>query len=280
MSDREPLEAECGTAAATSYPRSTADRNRLALERYLAALGCVAEQRPSPVSAARGDLGRRLENATVADVMTNDVVSVPEDAPFQQIVDALVQNRIDAVPIVDPRRKVLGVVSASDLLAKLVTGTDQRSRVGGRHAARGRAQAETARDLMNAPPITTTPSTPVVEVARIAAVARVHRLPVVDPAGVLVGVVSRSDLLRVLRRADREIREHLVDDVLAREIELDQLTIEVEVRDGIVTLSGEVDRKSRVASLLAAVHPVAGVVGVHNQLTHRFDDTLLAVPDA
>ena len=133
---------------------------------------------------------------------------------------------------------------------------------------------------MTAPPIITTSDTPVVEAARIAAVSRVRRLPVVDRPGVLVGIVSRSDLLRVFRRDDEEIREHLVDDVLAREIELDQLTVEVEVRDGIVTLCGEVDRKSRAASLVAAVHSVAGVVGVHDQLSYRFDDTLLDLPDA
>lgn len=279
MSDRERFDAvHDAVVADPSSFHPTAGRNQVALERYLAALGVAAGQIPSPPGAIGGDVRWRLENSTVADVMTHDVVSVPEATPFQQLVDKLVQHRIGAVPVVDTKHKVLGVVSASDLLGNVVTGVDPRAGLRGRHAVR--ARAETARELMSAPPITTTPGTPVVEVARIAAAARVRRLPVVDPSGVLVGIVSRSDLLRVFRRDDKEIREYLVDDVLAREIELDQLAVEVEVHDGIVSLRGEVDRKSRVAALLAAVHTVAGVVGVRNQLTYRFDDTLLEVPDA
>lgn len=286
MSDREHIDD--ALAAATSAPRPPAERNQLALQRYLAALGRVTPQRPCSGKAAGGDGGWRLENGTVADVMTRDVISVPADASLREIVDTLVRHGVGAVPVVDPHRMLVGVVSASDLLGPLVTAPDPPGEItrphaarpkAGRHAGEGTTHAETARELMTAPPITTTPDTSVVEAARTAAAAGVHRLPVVGPPGDLVGIVSRSDLLRVLRRDDEAIRAHLVDNVLAREIELDQLAIEVEVHEGVVTLCGEVDRKSRVGSLLAAVHSVAGVVDVHDQLTYRFDDTLLQLPD-
>jgi CBS domain-containing protein len=63
-------------------------------------------------------------NAIVKDVMTTDVISVREDAPFEAIAAALRQRRVSAVPVIDDLSRVIGVVSESDLLAKLALGVD------------------------------------------------------------------------------------------------------------------------------------------------------------
>jgi CBS domain-containing protein len=282
MSDPKRFESEREARAATTrHLGPTAERYQSALERYLAAVGYAAEHEPTPPGATHGALYWQLSNITVADVMNPAVVAVPENAPFKQIVDTLARHRIDAVPVIDPQRKVLGVVSTSDLLAKVVTSTDPHARIKARQAApkatRRKARAESARELMTTPPITATPDVSIVEAARIAAAARVRRLPVIDASGSLVGIVSRFDLLRVFQRTDAEIHRHLVD-TLAPQIERDQLAVEMDVTDGIVTLRGEVDRKSRAAGLLGVVRSVAGVIGVHDELTYRFDDTFFPPP--
>jgi CBS domain-containing protein len=55
----------------------------------------------------------------VDDVMTKDVVSVREDAPYRAVVDLLIGRRVSAVPVVDRAERVIGVVSEADLLHKV-----------------------------------------------------------------------------------------------------------------------------------------------------------------
>jgi len=271
-----------GQQARSSTPgRSgqTTERYRSALDRYLAA---VAGEGPIPDSTSAGTLYWNIENNLVRDVMTSKVTSVTEDASFKQIVEALGARRISAVPVVDDGRRVLGVVSESDLLTKVVTAGSISARVPGRRServqARRKSNAETARELMSAPAITVHPDDSIVHAARIAAIEHVRRLPVVDHAGTLVGIVTRSDLLRVFLRTDDRIRHHVVSSVLVGQFSLDASAIDVAVQDGVVTLTGQVERRLLISPLLDAVRATAGVVGVHDELTYRIDDTVLPAP--
>jgi CBS domain containing-hemolysin-like protein len=58
--------------------------------------------------------------------MAHAVVSVDEDATFKEIVETLARRRVSAVAVIDGERKVIGVISESDLLAKMVAGGDPR----------------------------------------------------------------------------------------------------------------------------------------------------------
>ena len=64
-------------------------------------------------------------NALVRDVMTASVVTADKNTTFEAIAAALRQHRISAVPVVDAENRVTGVVSESDLLAKLALGIDE-----------------------------------------------------------------------------------------------------------------------------------------------------------
>jgi CBS domain-containing protein len=208
---------------------------------------------------------------------------VHEDASFKEIVDTLARHRVSAVPVVDAEEKVLGVVSESDLLAKVVAGGDPRARIRGGHGTkaltRRKAHGEVARELMSAPAVTTRAEASVVHAARAAAMAHVRRLPVVDAAGVLVGMVTRSDLLRVFLRDDEELRTHIVA-VFAGQFCIDTSAVEVAVHDGVVILTGQVDRRALVAPLLDSVRTTAGVVDLHDNLIYRVDDTVSPSPRA
>jgi CBS domain-containing protein len=254
----------------------TSDRYSSALARYVAAVGDVAEHEAGHGSPLSEELRWNIEQNLVRDVMTRRVVCVSEDATFKEIVDLLARHRISAVPVVDAELRVVGVVSESDLLANVVAGGDPRARIGTGHSARVQARrksrAETAGELMNSPAVTTSPDISVVHAARAAAMAYVRRLPVVDANGTLVGIVARSDLLRVFLRDDEKIRAHLVE-VLADQFCID--TVTVDVHDGVVTLLGQVERRLLITALVEAVRATAGVVGVHDNLTYRVDDRYL-----
>jgi CBS domain-containing protein len=149
-------------------------------------------------------MGRR-----VRDVMTPQVLTVDEQAPFKEIVALMDECRISALPVLDEKGRVVGIVSEADLLLKeefpegpaggrLLQGRRQREE-------RAKAAGDTAVELMTAPAVTIGPDATVTEAARLLHRHGIKRLPVVDPAGPLLGIVSRADLLKVFLRADAEI---------------------------------------------------------------------------
>ena len=91
-----------------------------------------------------GDLYWNIENNLVRDVMARTVYSVTEETPFKEIVDILARHRISAVPVIDADHRVVGIVSESDLLAKVVAGGDPRPHIKGGHATKVRDEAQVA----------------------------------------------------------------------------------------------------------------------------------------
>jgi CBS-domain-containing membrane protein len=119
---------------------------------------------------------------------------------------------------------------------------------------------------MTTPVITIHPDAPVGAAARLMNGHRIRRLPVVDPSGKLIGIVSRRDLLSVFLRPDEEIAAE-VHGMLTGILLAEPDGVTVKVRDGIVTLSGTLAREDLipVAERLAA--GVDGVVTVACKLT-------------
>ena len=96
---------------------------------------------------------------------------------------------------------------------------------------------------MTAPAVTVGPDATVSEAARLLRHG-IKRLPVVDPAGPLLGIVSRADLLKVFLRPDADIAREIRQEVLLRSMWMDPDTVVVDVRDGVVTLTGQLERRA------------------------------------
>ncbi|MEV4482496.1 CBS domain-containing protein [Micromonospora coxensis] len=215
----------------------------------------------------------------VGDVMTREVVTVGEETPYRQIVDTLIRHGISAVPVVDGFRRVLGVVSEADLLHKVerAGNPDERRIFEGRRrrTAREKADALVAKELMTAPAVTTFPGSTLPSAARLMDRETVKRLPVLDDLGRLVGIVTRSDLLRVHLRTDAEIREDVVQEVLRRVLAVRDGLVTVQVRAGEVTLDGRLDRRSAADLAVRLAGQVSGVVRVVDRIGYDVDDTIL-----
>src|SRR5512140_920249 len=136
---------EEAAAAAVRDTGPAPDRYYNALLNYLQVMSHDRlAARPDP-ALAWPDPAPRLWPATlVGDVMTEAVVTAHEGAVFKEIVAALARNKIRAVPVIDDARKVVGIVSASDLIYHVVAGPSARTR--NRHAAE-MAHAGTAAEL-------------------------------------------------------------------------------------------------------------------------------------
>jgi CBS domain-containing protein len=276
MSDRQRV-GTAQEAPADAATRTGPVRYESALARYLAVVGGSRQHERRTDETPRDELYWNIENNLVRDVMTREVICVSADATFKDIVETLEKHRVSAVPVVDDETKVVGIVSESDLLAKVVAAGGPRLRIRGRSTRverRRKSHAETARELMHSPAVTTRPEASVVHAARTAALAHARRLPVTDAAGTVVGIVTRSDLLRVFLREEEAIFKHL-HDLFAAQWCIDTSAVDIAVHDGIVTLTGEVERRSLVVPLVDAVRTTAGVVGVHDNLRYRHDDTFI-----
>jgi CBS domain-containing protein len=209
---------------------------------------------------------------TVQDVMTKTVVVVDDSTPFKEMVELMDEFRVSALPVLDAGRRVVGIVSEADLLLKeeraehrLVVGKRRRTE-------QAKAEGLVASEIMSKPATTIGPDAALAEAARLMHRQGIKRLPVVDSEGRVLGIVSRADLLRVFLRSDDEIREDVIRNVLERTLWIDRHTIEVRVRDGVVTLQGTAERKSLIPIIVEFVEEVDGVVGVVNRLTFEFDD--------
>lgn len=206
---------------------------------------------------------------TVDDVMTCRVVAVTRRASFKEIVRALEQWHVSAVPVVEDGTRVVGVVSEADLLRKEEHRDDGPPPVGASAASR-RAAAPTAEELMTSPAVTVRGDASLAWAARAMARHQVKRLPVVDDRGMLKGVVSRGDLLKVFLRSDEDIARDVRENVVARLFPGAWRSVEVDVEEGVVTLSGLLGDRSLVPVADRLVRSVEGVVDVRFELTpHR-----------
>ncbi|WUA39599.1 CBS domain-containing protein [Streptomyces sp. NBC_00273] len=185
---------------------------------------------------------------TVEDVMTHAVISVDRRTPFKDIVEAMRQWRISALPVLSEEGRVAGVVSEADLLLK-AQGADE-------------SRAVSAGQLMTVPAVTVTKDATIPGAARLMARGHLKRLPVVDGDGRLVGVVSRGDLLKIYLRPDADIAEELRRLIMAELIPAGSAMVQVHVADGIVQLDGSIPDPALKDVLVRVARTVPGVVDV------------------
>jgi CBS domain-containing protein len=204
----------------------------------------------------------------VEDVMTTKVSTARLDTPYKVIAAQLQEHRVDAFPVVNDNGCVLGVVSTADLLAKVAM--DGNSGQEGLFALRHhrelqQAHALTAADLMTSPAVTVGPRTSVRHAARRMSERHVKRLPVVDPDGRLLGIISRSDVLAVFRCPDESIRQAIIRDVITDSFFIDPAPFTVTVRDGVVTLAGPPEVNLVQHGIAQQVRHMEGVVAVRER---------------
>lgn len=117
-----------------------------------------------------------MASPRAGDIMTAPVVTVPAGTLIAEIAQTLRRHRVSAVPVVDERGGVVGLVSEYDLLAR--TGV-------------------AARDVMTSAVVSVTEDTSIDEVRHLLVDRRIRRVPVLA-GGRLVGIISRGDLVSLM----------------------------------------------------------------------------------
>ncbi len=152
-----------------------------------------------------------VQQQPVADYVNPEVATVVEQTPLAEVIDTLILSPLKRVIVVDSDQRVMGIISDVDVLARvqaearpgllaLLTGRARnrpvRLHTGTLHTHPGKVRV--AADIMNPEVVTVTQTTSVQETIERMVHTNRKVLPVLDDRGRLVGVVGRSDLLRVL----------------------------------------------------------------------------------
>ncbi|MGW6268428.1 CBS domain-containing protein [Streptomyces sp. NPDC055060] len=229
-----------------------------------------------------------MKHSKIGSVMAGDVVSARYATPFKDVVKLLAEHRISGLPVIDTDDKVIGVISETDLLVREAKAPDPYRRPSRfrlpritptARTAKTKATARTAGQLMSTPPVCVHAENTIAEGARLMAEHKVERLPVIDDEDRLVGIVTRRDLLQVFLRPDDAIRHEMIEQVLVQALWLAPQTIDVDVRNGVVTLEGQLERRSEIPIAVHMTREIDGVVAVVDKLTYRLDDSHLRPDD-
>ena len=205
------------------------------------------------------------------DVMTTRVATIGAGASVREAAKRMVEHRVSALPVLDAKDRVVGIVSEGDLVRRSELGTDTGGswwlRALAEDSARDylKTHGTAVRDVMTRPVVSVRRATPLQQVARLMEKHRIKRLPVLA-AGRLVGIVSRADLVRRLVSApaarpressrDRAVRQRVLEEVAKSGVAV--LHMNVTVEEGTVHLWGGVNSAVEQKALRAAARTAKG----------------------
>ena len=129
----------------------------------------------------------------VDELMRTDVVTLREDELVRDAIERLVDAHVTGVPVLDPHGRMLGVLSATDILTALAERRTEEER-------NLLLDDTPVRDLMTPRPETIEPEADIREAAQRLLYLGIHRL-FVEREGRVVGVVSQGDLVQALATA-------------------------------------------------------------------------------
>ena len=216
------------------------------------------------------------------DVMTGSVVCLNVGESIFDAAELLLGSRVSAVPVVDDKNAVVGIVSEADLVRRAEIGTAARKNWLARlldsdvSAAKDFAAVHTRRvaDVMTKQVVTAGPDATLRELVELMERHGIKRIPIVRN-GMLMGVVSRADLLCALlsrepeqpvpQPGDTALRQAVIE-ALEKRAWTSRWPTHVFVSGGVVDLWGFVDDAEGRKAYEVAAENVPGVRRVNNHL--------------
>jgi CBS domain-containing protein len=206
----------------------------------------------------------------VRDLMTENVFTVTEDTPLKVVATRMLEYGVSGMPVVKDEDHVVGVVSETDILFKERPAPDRKGVVDwlmhyGEDPPLAKLDARTAGEAMTTPAVTIASGRSVADAATLMLDVRVDRLPVVD-GGRLVGILTRSDLVRAFTRSDEVLEREIREEGVLRRFWMGPSNVTVTVEEGNVLLEGRVETEDLADSLVRFAELTPGVVSVESKL--------------
>jgi CBS domain-containing protein len=144
-------------------------------------------------------IGREL---LVRDVMTKGVISISKFEPVMQVADILTEKNISGLPVVDKDKKVIGIITQADILSMIGVSRDHTFKDLLRHmlgeTLPERRLGDHVGDIMTSPAHTIKPEANIAEAVRVMDEKKIRRLTVTDDNGMLIGILTRADILKAV----------------------------------------------------------------------------------
>ncbi|CAE6752386.1 CBS domain-containing protein [Paraburkholderia aspalathi] len=217
------------------------------------------------------------------DIMTPSVVTATPDMTIHDAARLFVDNRISGMPVVDANGQVVGIVSQGDLLHRVETGTCHGKRSWWLELLSSSPRGEAARyvkehghvvgDVMCDRVISIPEDMPFQQIADLMERRHLKRVPVLKD-GKLVGIVSRSNLIRALASVAPAVDSASHDDASLREAIVMEMHGQrwglpkqgVLVTDGVAHLWGVIESEEEKRAIRIAAEGVPGVKRVESHL--------------
>lgn len=193
----------------------------------------------------------------VREIMTSPAYSVEQDAALGAALKLMATARVTGLPVVDGEGRVVGIISEADLL-KADLSPDPRAHMLPSTQTSGQSHT-TVGQVMTADPHTVREDSDVAELAHTFASTSWKSVPVVR-GDRLLGVVSRSDVIRAMARSDQDIAVEITR-ALA---ETGLAAWSVEVAGGVVHVNGTASERERTA-VVSIAQSIQGVRHVTSQ---------------
>lgn len=210
----------------------------------------------------------------VNELMSRPVVTISPAASLKAAARLMTEKSVSGLPVVS-NGELVGIITEGDLVDTTATPHPRATRWWDSILRRTRTEPAppAVSSAMTGHVITISPTATHTEAARMMVANDVKRLVVVDTEGRVIGVVSRSDIVRVMTTSDSEIVRRINEDVIRRILWLDPRTLSVASADGVVTLSGSVPTRTDRRLLAELTRGIEGVTEVDNRVHYEFDDT-------
>jgi CBS domain-containing protein len=222
--------------------------------------------------------------------MVSPVVTVKPNATIKEVATLLRKHQISAVPVVDDRDTLVGMVSEGDLIRRAEIGTEKHGSwwlllLGDDNALAVsyiKAHAKHVADVMSRKVLTAAPDTPLHEIAAILEKNRIKRVPITRN-GRIVGIVSRANLVQALASSGSKLDIPISDSALRERI-LKHLSeqgwihtalVNVTVNGGVVDLWGITSSESERKVIRVAAEGTPGVRAVNDHMFVRGSMALL-----
>ena len=192
----------------------------------------------------------------VLDIMTMEVLTTSPEASLKDAARTMVRAGVSGLPVIDDLGGLVGIITEADFLEREADRSQRRLLNAMLKECDSVVDAETVGEVMTRDPVVIFPEASVTEAARVMAHNHVKRLPVVGPDGKLVGIISRADVVAVFTRPDDVIEDEIREDIVRRVLLIEDDTIDVTVKDGVVSLVRRIDGVVRLESHISVVEDV------------------------
>jgi CBS domain-containing protein len=218
------------------------------------------------------------------DVMVSPVITVKPNSSVKDAAKTMLERRISALPVVDDKGKIVGIISEGDLMRRVETGTERKRSWWLRFLAGEstvafeyvKTHARKVADVMTCSVVTATPDTTLGETAELLEKHAIKRVPIVRD-GQLVGIVSRANIIQAVASApkgldvpvsDKSIREELLSHLRLQPWS-HTWQLNVTVNGGVADLWGLTYSDDERTAIRVAAENVAGVRAVNDYLYVR-----------